>query len=189
MTTAARPLPPATVFVRATDRHAAALAQLAEATFVDTFGPLYKPENLAAHVKIAYSNERMLQEIANEQVVLLCRETDPDATAPLGFFQIREHRNDLLKTLTEEYVDPCWEVHRLYLVKEAQGMKLGARLILHMLSMLKQAGAKSAWLSVYSENFRAQRFYEKFGFGHSGHTMEYVVGDQIDIEFCYTIKF
>ena len=43
---------------------------------------------------------------------------------------------------------------------------------------------RTLWISVWSENFGAQRFYERHGFGFVAE-YEFIVGEQRDREFMY----
>ena len=45
-------------------------------------------------------------------------------------------------------------------------------------------GPRTLWLSVWSENFGAQRFYARYGFEFMAE-YEFIVGQQRDREFMY----
>ncbi|KAI9346943.1 acyl-CoA N-acyltransferase, partial [Obelidium mucronatum] len=174
------------IIIQATPGHWSVLSALAKQTFTDTFGHLYAPEDLEAHLSTKYTEAVLTLEIQTELVYLVCQDDDTEGTSPFGFCQLKpDSRNDLMPDISE-YPDPCWEIHRFYLKKEMQGVRAGSTLMNFAMGKLKEAGAKSIWLSVWSENFKAQRFYEKFGICHSGKTMTYMVGNHADLEFLYT---
>ena len=53
--------------------------------------------------------------------------------------------------------------------------------------MARERGHDAVLLSVYSENFGAQRFYQRYGFGKIA-DITFQVGDHFDPEFLYELK-
>ncbi|KAJ3072679.1 hypothetical protein HDU98_003152 [Podochytrium sp. JEL0797] len=175
------------IILRATEQHWSALSLLAQKTFSDTYGHTYEPHNVKKHLETNYTQSVITHEIQTELVFLVCDDDDVDGQRPWGFCQLKPNsRNELMPV---EYPDPCWEIHRFYLDKDKKGVGAGSVLMKFSMEKLKEAGAKSLWLSCWSENFVAQRFYEKFGIKHSGKTFTYMVGDHADLEFLYVFKF
>ncbi|KAJ3248659.1 hypothetical protein HDU78_010890 [Chytriomyces hyalinus] len=171
-------------------KHVQTLAEIAAETFTDTFGHLYSAEDLNSYLAAAYAHPQLLHEIATEECYFLCLDTDPEGLKPLGFAQLRPNtRNELMRSLGDEYPEPCWELHRFYIRKESQGMRAGSFMMDFCMKRFKEAGVKSLWLSVYSDNVKAQKFYQKYGITYSGHNMEFPVGNHVDLEFLYTAKF
>jgi GNAT superfamily N-acetyltransferase len=41
------------------------------------------------------------------------------------------------------------------------------------------------WLGVWEHNFRAQKFYEKYGFVNSGHTHDFPIGSTPQTDFWF----
>ena len=76
------------------------------------------------------------------------------------------------------------EVKRLYLRGDAQNGGAGRALMDAMLTWLLADGPRTLWLSVWSENYGAQRFYARYGFEFAGE-YEFLVGAQRDREFMY----
>ncbi|KAJ3132471.1 hypothetical protein HK100_005272 [Physocladia obscura] len=150
------------IIVPATVEHWEVLSALAKQTFDETFGHIYTPSDLETHLNTKYTHDLMVAEIKSEIVYFLCNDDDAAARAPVGFFQLKPNsRNELMAV--DEFADPCWELHRFYLTNATQGKGGGSLLMRFALEKLKEVGAKSLWLSVWSENFKAQHFYEKFG--------------------------
>ena len=65
---------------------------------------------------------------------------------------------------------------------EAQNGGVGSRLIQTAFDWLEQGGPTTLWIGVYSQNFGAQRFYERLGFEKVG-GYEFLVGSVRDPEF------
>jgi len=78
------------------------------------------------------------------------------------------------------------ELSRLYLKKGVQGGGLGARLLETTLDFLRDRFER-VFLSVYAENFGAQRFYQRYGFGKIA-DITFQVGDHFDPEYLYELK-
>ncbi|KAJ3068039.1 hypothetical protein HDU98_008796 [Podochytrium sp. JEL0797] len=180
-------------FERAVAVHWSVLSELAKETFVATFPNLYSATDLQTHLDTTYTQEIITKEIETELTYLVVDDTDPEGKAPWGFCQLRPNtRTHLLPV--DEYEDPCWELHRIYLSKHKHGTGAGSTLMKFAMQKMHEAGVKCVWLSVWSENDQARKFYEKWGFklsihpGFSGKSIEYVVGDQVDLDCLYVAK-
>ncbi len=79
----------------------------------------------------------------------------------------------------------CGEIHKCYVDPSQFGKGLAAQLMQAAISWLRIKDAnRKIWLGCYSENFRAQKFYSRFGFQKIGE-YKYIVGDSEDLEFIY----
>ena len=67
------------------------------------------------------------------------------------------------------------------------GAGIGAQLMDWALGVARERGHDAVLLSVYSENFGAQRFYQRYGFGKIA-DITFPVGEQLDEEFLYELK-
>jgi ribosomal protein S18 acetylase RimI-like enzyme len=76
---------------------------------------------------------------------------------------------------------------QLYCAGHATGRGLGARLMDWVLTEASAWGADAVQLSVYSENFGAQRFYQRYGFEHVA-DIYFWVGNKRDDEFLYEFR-
>ncbi|MBS0192659.1 MAG: GNAT family N-acetyltransferase [Proteobacteria bacterium] len=76
------------------------------------------------------------------------------------------------------------ELKRLYLLASAQNGGCGARLFRDVLAWLEAGGPRRIWISVWSGNLGAQRFYARFGFAKVAE-YEFPVGRQRDHEFMF----
>jgi ribosomal protein S18 acetylase RimI-like enzyme len=156
---------------------AAEVARLGEETFVETFGHLYGAEDLAAFVAQVYSPETVAAEMANAKLRYQVAEVDG-------------HLVGLCKVgigVTLDY-DPgdrhVVELKQLYIRQSTLGSGVGQTLMDWALEQAAQAAADEMILSVYSDNPRAQRFYERNGFAKIADTF-FMVGNHRDEEFLY----
>jgi ribosomal protein S18 acetylase RimI-like enzyme len=161
------------VIRRAGPADAAALAAIGRATFTETFGHLYPPEDLEAFLNASHSETRAQADLA-----------DP---ARAAWLVEREGQ-----VLGYALAGPCelphpdvaagdGELKRLYLSSPAQGAGLGERLMNVVMDWLDSAGPRTVWLGVWEKNFGAQRFYRRWGFAEAG-TYDFPVGRTLDHE-------
>ena len=66
-------------------------------------------------------------------------------------------------------------------------LRLGAALMDWAIAEARGSGADALQLSVFSENFGAQRFYHRYGFGKVA-DIDFWVGNHRDHEFLYELK-
>lgn len=76
------------------------------------------------------------------------------------------------------------EVHRFYVRPGLQGAGWAARAWDEVEGALDPRRDRRLWLSVWSGNGRAQRFYARRGFVHAGEH-DYPVGRHVDLDFVY----
>ncbi|MDP2260882.1 MAG: GNAT family N-acetyltransferase [Caulobacter sp.] len=159
---------------RATPADAEVLSRIAAETFTETFGHTYPPKDLAAFLASAYDLEKTRSDLA-----------DPDKAAWLVEAEGRVVGHALAGPcdLPHEAVTPaCGELKRLYVLKAFQGGGTGSRLLAETLTWLERDGPRRLWIGVWSENFGAQRLYERMGFEKVGE-YDFIVGETRDREF------
>jgi ribosomal protein S18 acetylase RimI-like enzyme len=161
---------------RATIDDAQVLADLGRITFIDAFGHLYTPEDLAAFIEDSHSVAAYSRVLANPEYALWLAERDGQA---IGYAQAGPCGLPHPEALPGD-----GELKRLYLLRTAQNGGVGVALLDVALAWLERDGPRTLWISVWSENYGAQRFYGRHGFGHVGE-YEFIVGEQRDREFIY----
>lgn len=153
------------------------LVELGAATFVETFGHLYTPEDLQAFLDESHTVEAYAKVLANPYYALWLAEDE--AGRDIGYAQAGRCG------LPHEDVRPeDGELKRLYVRAGIQGGGIGRALMDAAMAWLLRDGPRTLWLSVWSENLGAQRFYARYGFDFAGE-YAFVVGEQHDREFMY----
>ena len=71
------------------------------------------------------------------------------------------------------------ELRQLYVVEEVKGQGVGRALIDWVIQRARDRRADHLYLSVFTDNHRARRFYEKLGFEAEG-TYHFMVGSHAD---------
>lgn len=161
---------------RAVPTDAAVLAELGARTFTEAFGHLYSPEDLRAFLDESHSVAACVTLLASPlYAIWLAVEGDEPVgyalAGPCGLPHAEVRPGD-------------GELKRLYVSSTAQGRGVGAELFEAALAWLEREGPRTLWISVWSENYGAQRFYARYGFAKAGE-YAFVVGRQRDREFIY----
>ena len=79
------------------------------------------------------------------------------------------------------------ELRQLYVVEEAKGQGIADELIRWVIDRARDKRADHLYLSVFTDNHRARRFYEKYGFEPEG-TYAFMVGNHADEDIVMRLK-
>ncbi len=132
------------------------LRRMAIETQIDTFGEFNTVENMNAFIQEAYSVEQFEREF-NEAGSIYYVAWDGLELA--GFLRLRLSRE------AEPFLGiNSIEIQRLYVNRSFQGKKVGRSLMLQALAYARDRKFEWIWLGVWERNFKAQAFYEKWGF-------------------------
>jgi len=164
---------------QANEKDAERLAAIGVETFKSAFGHLYPPDDFLDFASTYHSPEAYRRILTNEN----CRAW------------IAEAANG--ETVGYAVSGPCslpvpdlspnsGELKRIYLNKGIQGSGIGARLMTAALEFLRTRFDR-VYLGVYSENFSAHRFYERFGFVKIADYV-FMVGKHEDAEWIMELK-
>jgi len=160
---------------RATSVDASKLAALGAATFSETFGHLYPPEDLQAFLTASHSVNAWTRTLADsERAVWVAELAD---AAPIGFLVV-----GACKLPVENREPNAGEIQQLYVLARHHNLRLGSRLMDNGLEWLEAQGRTPLYIGVWSENLGAQRFYRRYGFGKVGE-YGFPVGKTVDREF------
>jgi diamine N-acetyltransferase len=160
---------------RATVEDAAALAEIGAATFVETFGHLYPPEDLQAFLAKSHSRENWARTLADPQrAVWLAQHANG---RNIGFLLV-----GACKLPVQDLEPTAGEIQQLYVLAEFHNLRLGTRLMGLGLEWMESQGQSPIYVGVWSENYGAQRFYARYGFTKVGE-YGFQVGKTVDREF------
>ncbi|MDY6945743.1 MAG: GNAT family N-acetyltransferase [Pseudomonadota bacterium] len=167
---------PDTVTIRrATADDAAAAAQVGAATFVETFGHLYPPEDLQAFLEKNHSQEHWSQTLTDPNRAIWLVEHENGRT--IGFLVA-----GACKLPVPDLEPDAGEIQQLYVHAEFHNLRLGSRLMSAGLEWLEAQGRRPVYIGVWSENYGAHRFYGRYGFSKVGE-YGFPVGQTVDREF------
>lgn len=146
-------------------------------SFVDGgFAIPYPPDELAMFEEAAYSIDKVASELADPGKMCWVAES---AGLLLGYAHVGP-----TKLPHPEARAGDGELNQLYVRNEAQGLKLGSRLLSLALDHLAATRPGPIWLGVWSGNLRAQAIYAAQGFIKVGE-YDFPVGRWTDREFIF----
>ena len=153
----------------ATIGDAAALDRLFKAIFCDTFAHLYRADDLAAFLASSGRGdwERQLHDPA-----FAVRVAEADGE-PVGYVKLGPLKIPVDKGSTGLLID------QFYIDKAHQGAGVAHALMDWTLTEAGRRGADALYLTVFTENERARRFYERYAFEPVGR-YDFMVGSQAD---------
>jgi ribosomal protein S18 acetylase RimI-like enzyme len=156
---------------------AEALGGFAQATFTETFGHLYPPEDLAAFVAAKYHPQVIASELSDAETRyrLALREKRIVGYCKMGGIDMNVDAKDAL------------ELHRLYVDRDTKGSGVAQALMDDALAWARGRGARAMYLSVWENNTRAQAFYKRYGFEHVGEH-KFMVGRVADRDFIWRLS-
>ncbi|HET7817313.1 MAG TPA: GNAT family N-acetyltransferase [Sphingomicrobium sp.] len=153
----------------ATAADAPALDRIFRTTFCDTFGHLYRPEDLASFLA-KFTPEAWASELDDPSFAFRIAEADSEA---VGYAKLGPLR------LPVEPDGPGLELYQLYVHKDWHGAGVAGQLMGWCLAEARSRAARQLYLTVYVDNHRARRFYERRGFVVEG-PYAFMVGEQAD---------
>lgn len=161
---------------RAVPDDAQALSDVGRRTFVEAFGHLYPAEDLEAFLADSHSVDAYARYLGNDAYAVWLLEEGGVAAGyavagPAGLPHPDVAVGD-------------GELKRLYISSSLQNGGWGGRLFATALDWLQRDGQGTLWISVWSQNAAAQRFYARQGFEKAGE-YEFPVGRVRDREFIF----
>lgn len=151
-------------------------------SFCAAFEHLYDPADLNAFLADAYGEETIAREIADPVMIHAVTQDAPGA--PLsGFCKLKyparyESASDAVNVMV---------LGQLYTAPGRTGEGIGAALMEWALGEARTRDCDAVQLSVWSENFGAQRFYQRHGFRRIG-DLHFWVGNHRDDEFLLELR-
>lgn len=160
---------------------AAALADLGSAAFTAAFGHLYKAHDLAAFLDEYRTERRYHTHLRDPGTRIVVAEADGKL---LGYSLLVLGKGIDERPLPQP-ARPAF-LSQLYCAPDATGRGVGAALMDRALDEARDWRADTLQLSVYAENFGAQRFYGRYGFVKVA-DISFWVGNHRDDEFLYEL--
>lgn len=149
---------------------ALAIDALYRAVFEQTFRHLYSQENYESFMG-RFSVEEWRRQLADPGYAFRIAE-NPDGR-PVGFVKVGP------MDLPAGEGERAMELYNLYLLDEARGTGVADELTRWAARTARAMGGEALFLSVFTENHRARRFYQRHGFTEVG-PYAFMVGDHVD---------
>jgi len=156
-------------FRSASPKDAEALAELGRRSFVETFGHLYAPDDLAAFLD-THNEASWAQELADPAFAIRIGEVGGQAMA---YAKIGPPK------LPFEPRGQAVELRQFYILSDWHGSGAAGELMRWVIETARRRGGDDLYLSVFVDNARARAFYAKHGFVEEGR-YAFMVGTHAD---------
>jgi len=153
----------------ATPEDAATLDRIFDASFCETFAHLYRPEDLDAFLT-SFGIEDWQEQLRDPSYAFRLAEVDGE---PAGYVKLGHLKIPI------ETDRPAMLLDQLYLLKEHHGAGIAKVLMDWAIEQAARRGIEDMYLTVFIENERARRFYDRYGFEAVGR-YDFMVGSQAD---------
>jgi ribosomal protein S18 acetylase RimI-like enzyme len=150
-------------------KDATILAEIGAKTFTETFGHLYDPADLALFL-VNHNEEHWAAELADPEFAVRLAEADGEviAYAKIGPPHLPfEPRGEAI------------ELRQFYVLSGWHGQGIADQMMRWAIDEAQRRGGDDLYLSVFVDNHRARRFYERWGFVAEGR-YAFMVGSHAD---------
>ena len=148
---------------------AAALDRIFDTSFCDTFAHLYLPEDLEAFMS-SFGISDWERQLGDPAFAFRIAECDG---APVGYAKLGPMK------LPIEHEPNALLLDQLYVLKEHHGTGIARELMEWTVEEARRRGGGELYLTVYIDNLRARRFYDRYGFEAVGN-YDFMVGSHAD---------
>jgi diamine N-acetyltransferase len=145
------------------------LSRLGAETFTETFGHLYEPDDLALFLT-NHGEDVWRSELADPEFAVLIVEEEGQA---VGYAKIGPPH------LPFEPRGVAVELRQFYLTQPFQGRGIADAMMRWVIDEAERRGGGDLYLSVFTDNHRARKFYERWGFVAEGR-YAFMVGNHAD---------
>ena len=138
-------------------------------SFCETFAHLYRPGDLAAFLA-KFTPDAWAEEFHDPRYRFRLAEADREV---VGFLKLGP------SALPIETDRRAIELRQIYVLKNHHGSGIAAALTDWAIGEARRQGFEELYLTVYVDNHRARRFYDRYGFEAVGR-YDFMVGEQAD---------
>jgi len=149
---------------------AVALDRIFDTSFCDTFAHIYRREDLELFL-LTFGIGDWEAQLVDPAFAFCIAEVDGE---PVGYVKL----GPLLK-LPVDPDGPAILLDQLYIIKEHHGAGIAQDLMDWALGEANKRGAEEMYLTVFVDNHRARRFYDRYGFEAVGR-YDFMVGNHAD---------
>ncbi len=146
------------------------LSAIAKQTFYDTFYGTCTKEDMQQFLEHYFNVPQVKKELKDRDSFNFFAEIN---NIPIGYIRFKEDYIDY--PFKEKY--KSIELKRLYIQKEFHGKGCAHELMKLFINYAIENKYEVAWLGVWEYNFKAQKFYNKYGFTDSGVGHDFPIGN------------
>jgi diamine N-acetyltransferase len=155
-----------------------ALSAMARQTFYDTFTGTCPEADMEQFLQQYYNETVIGAEVADDSFQYYFAMVNGE---PAGYILFQEGKGDFKELENKKSI----ELRRLYVVKEFHSKGVAQKLMDYFMGYAHNNKYEAIFLGVWEFNYRAQKFYGKYGFTNSGYSHDFPIGStpQIDLYF------
>ena len=148
-------------------------------TFKQTFAAQNSSENVSLYLRNKMSIKQLKQEVCdtNSKFYFIKKKNKIIGYTKLNFKGSQREKM---------YIDNGFEIERIYLITEYQGVGVGKKILTKIFKIGKERGYEKLWLGVWEKNFKAINFYKKNGFKKFG-KYNFLLGNDIQTDYLMEI--
>ena len=146
------------------------LSAIAKKSFYDTFVGTCTKEDMDSFLEEYFNLPLIKTEIEDKDCFNLFAEVD---NIPVGYIRFKEDYTAFPYMKKWKAI----ELKRLYILKEFHGKGIAQQMMNVYINHAVQNNYEVAWLGVWEYNFKAQKFYSKYGFEDSGYGHPFPIGN------------
>ena len=148
---------------------AATIDRLFDTVFCGTFAHLYRPEDLQAFLS-EFSIADWERQLRDSAFAVRIAEVDGE---PAGYAKLGPLKLDVQPN------GPAMLLDQLYVLEQHHGSGIARALMEWVIDEARRRGARALYLTVFIDNHRARKFYDRYGFEDVGR-YDFMVGSQAD---------
>lgn len=154
------------------------LSRIAHAAFELACPPDSDRAEIAHYVAQNFKPAQFTQLLADEGTLVMCAW---DELVAAGFLVLKISSECPVEDSIENTSTQAAELQRLYILPEYHGSGASQLLLSSALALCAKEKRRAVWLTVFSENARAIRFYNKSGFAKVG-SIHFKMGSEIHLD-------
>jgi ribosomal protein S18 acetylase RimI-like enzyme len=132
------------------------IQRIGKKTFTETFSNSNTDENLANYLENSFSLEKIKVELSQSESAFYMAFFEKKT---IGYLKLNWG-----KAQTEQIGENYLEIHRIYVLKEFHGKKIGQLLLDKAIEIAHHKKVDFLWLGVWENNLKALQFYKKNDF-------------------------
>ncbi|ETS88254.1 hypothetical protein PFICI_02082 [Pestalotiopsis fici W106-1] len=165
---------------RAAEQESAVMAKLGGDVFTATFGHSVSSEDLDDFLRTTYSTEAVLAEFSDPSKSYLVARNGEGSVVGIAQLQHGKTHSSVDGAENEIAV-----MQKVYVDSSMHGQGVGSKLIQAIEDLAREKGVKKLWLTVWEENVKAQRLYQRLGYERTGE-IDFATGTCIQTDYVLT---
>lgn len=154
------------------------LVDLGKRTFYDAFAADNDPADMAEYLAHTFSYETLEEQLAEpDSTFLLADVAAPPGPQSVGYAHLIANSPPPHRKTGKSI-----QLSRLYVEQCETGKGYGAQLMKACLEYSANNGFDKLWLGVWEKNFRALKFYQRWGFQTIG-TQAFILGKDVQTDY------